>query len=37
MLISDAQREMRSAFLGGFMDQLVSAILWASSSCWAAV
>lgn len=28
MLIADAQREMRSAFLGGFMGQLVSAILW---------
>ena len=28
MLISNAQREMRSAFLGGFMGQLVSAILW---------
>ena len=29
MLISEAQREMRSAFLGGFMGQLVSALLWA--------
>lgn len=28
MTISDAQREMRSAFLGGFMGQLVSALLW---------
>lgn len=28
MEISSAQREMRSAFLGGFMGQLVSAVLW---------
>jgi hypothetical protein len=28
MEISAAQREMRSAFLGGFMGQLVSAVLW---------
>jgi hypothetical protein len=28
MSISDAQREIRSAFLGGFMGQLVSAVLW---------
>lgn len=29
MEISEAQRELRSAFLGGFMGQLVSAMLWA--------
>ncbi len=28
MHISQAQREMRSAFLGGFVGQLVSAVLW---------
>jgi hypothetical protein len=28
MRIIDAQREMRSAFLGGFVGQLVSAVLW---------
>lgn len=28
MPISEAQREMRSAFLGGFMGQLVAALLW---------
>lgn len=28
MRISEAQRELRSAFLGGFMGQLVSALLW---------
>lgn len=28
MGITEAQREMRSAFLGGFMGQMVSAILW---------
>ena len=28
MQIADAQKEMRSAFLGGFMGQLVSALLW---------
>ena len=28
MDIGDAQREMRSAFLGGFMGQLVSFVLW---------
>jgi hypothetical protein len=32
MSISDAQREMRSAFLGGFAGQLVTGILWAISA-----
>jgi hypothetical protein len=37
MEIAAAQRELRSAFLGGFMGQLVSAILWgiaASLATW---
>ena len=29
MLISEAQRELRSAFLGGFVGQMVSAAIWA--------
>lgn len=29
MHISEAQQQMRSAFLGGFMGQLVAAVLWA--------
>jgi hypothetical protein len=28
MLITDAQREIRQAYIGGFMGQLVSGILW---------
>lgn len=28
MLIADAQREVRQSYVGGFMGQLVSAILW---------
>jgi len=28
MLIADAQREIRQAYLGGFMGQLVSGVLW---------
>lgn len=32
MQIAAAQRELRSAFLGGFMGQLVSAILWSVSA-----
>ncbi|HET9867611.1 MAG TPA: hypothetical protein VFQ06_10000 [Nitrospira sp.] len=28
MLIADAQREIRQAYIGGFMGQLVSGILW---------
>lgn len=35
MEISEAQREMRSAFLGGFMGQLVSAVLWSVSAALA--
>jgi hypothetical protein len=31
MHVSDAQRELRSAYLGGFAGQLVSALLWAGS------
>lgn len=31
MQIEDAQRELRSAYLGGFAGQLVSAVLWAVS------
>ena len=36
MRIADAQREMRSAFLGGFMGQLVSGTLWLVSAALAA-
>ena len=39
MLISDAQREMRTAFLGGFVGQLLAGLIWALSaavSTWAA-
>ena len=32
MLITTAQREMRSAFLGGFVGQLVTALIWAASA-----
>jgi len=32
MLIADAQREMRSAFLGGFVGQLVAGAIWAISA-----
>ena len=32
MLITDAQREMRSAFLGGFVGQLVAGLIWALSA-----
>ncbi|MDX1395095.1 MAG: hypothetical protein R3195_11925 [Gemmatimonadota bacterium] len=35
MRIDDAQREMRTAFLGGFMGQLVSGTLWAVSAALA--
>lgn len=35
MQIADAQREVRSAFLGGFVGQLVSAVLWAASGALA--
>lgn len=36
MHVRDAQREMRSAYLGGFAGQLVSAVLWAASGALAA-
>lgn len=32
MLISEAQREVRTAYLGGFVGQLVSAMIWFVSS-----
>jgi hypothetical protein len=32
MLISDAQREVRTAYLGGFVGQLVSAMIWLASA-----
>jgi len=32
MQIADAQREMRSAFLGGFVGQLVAGVIWALSA-----
>ncbi|MGP0062222.1 MAG: DUF7010 family protein [Isosphaeraceae bacterium] len=32
MLISDAQREVRTVYLGGFVGQLVSAMIWFSSA-----
>lgn len=35
MEIAEAQREMRSAFLGGFMGQSVSAVLWSVSAALA--
>jgi hypothetical protein len=35
MLIADAQRDVRSTFLGGFVGQLVSAVLWAVSAALA--
>ena len=35
MHIDDAQLEMRTAFLGGFMGQLVSGTLWAASAALA--
>jgi hypothetical protein len=28
VLIADAQREIRQAYIGGFMGQLVSGVLW---------
>lgn len=34
-VIADAQREMRSAFLGGFVGQLVSGVLWLASAALA--
>lgn len=35
MQIAEAQREMRSAYLGGFVGQLVSAVLWLASGALA--
>lgn len=35
MQIADAQREVRTVFLGGFMGQLVSSTLWAASAALA--
>jgi len=35
MLIADAQRDVRSTFLGGFVGQLVSAVLWGVSAALA--
>src|SRR5688500_12958240 len=35
MLIADAQRDVRSTFLGGSVGQLVSAVLWAASAALA--
>ncbi len=32
MLIATAQREMRSAFLGGFVGQLLAGLIWAASA-----
>jgi hypothetical protein len=32
MLINEAQKEMRTAFLGGFAGQLIAGIIWALSS-----
>ncbi len=32
MRIDDAQRDIRQAFLGGFVGQLVSAVLWLVSA-----
>jgi hypothetical protein len=36
MLISEAQRELRAAFLGGFVGQLASGVIWALSAALAA-
>ncbi len=35
MIVADAQREMRTAYLGGFMGQLVSGLLWLGSAALA--
>jgi len=35
MRIADAQRDVRTTFLGGFAGQLVSAVVWASSAALA--
>jgi hypothetical protein len=36
MLISDAQREVRTVYLGGFVGQLVSSLVWFASAAIAA-
>ncbi|HKJ02879.1 MAG TPA: hypothetical protein VJ997_10505, partial [Longimicrobiales bacterium] len=35
MQIADAQREVRTTFMGGFMGQLVSGVLWLASAALA--
>jgi len=35
MLVADAQREVRTAFVGGSMGQLVSGLLWLASAALA--
>ena len=35
MYVADAQREIRQAYLGGFMGQLVSGLLWLASAAFA--
>ena len=35
MLIADAQREIRQAYIGGFMGQLVSGVLWFATAALA--
>ncbi|MHC5065991.1 MAG: DUF7010 family protein [Planctomycetota bacterium] len=35
MLIEDAQKEVRRVFIGGFVGQMVSGILWLTSACLA--
>jgi hypothetical protein len=37
MLISDAQREVRTVYLGGFVGQLVSALIWFASAAIATI
>jgi len=34
MFVADAQREIRQAYLGGFMGQLVSGLLWLASAAF---
>jgi hypothetical protein len=36
MLIPDAQREVRTVYLGGFVGQLVSSMVWCASAAIAA-
>jgi hypothetical protein len=35
MLVEDAQRQIRTAFIGGFWGQLVSSVLWLASAALA--